>query len=436
VTDGLRTGSDADAPGETRRVPAVSAAPDRRHAASPGHGHGHGHGAVPAASRHTRRIVTAILVPAAVVTFAAIILLWPGRLHAPRDTGPGTQALGTVVSLAAHACGPSADGSPVVGQHCGTAVVRVTKGPGAGQQVTVELPRGPGAPQVRLGDKVVMLYQAAAGQAPAAYAIQDEQRGTPMLWMLALTAAVIVTFGRWQGLASLISLAASFALLLLFVIPAILHGSPPLLVAVVGAAAMIFVALYVTYGPNTHTSVAVAGTLASLLLTGVLGAGFTAVLRLTGIGSDDDSYFAVTHGGLDMRGLLLAGVVIGALGVLQDVTVTQAVAVAEIAATGPANRRALYRAASRVGRAHVASAVSTIVLAYAGSSLPLLLLVAVAAQPASQLLTSEFLAQEVLRSAVGTIGLVASVPVTTGLAVLAADIHAQPRRRAARHGSR
>jgi uncharacterized membrane protein len=206
------------------------------------------------------------------------------------------------------------------------------------------------------------------------------------------------------------------------VIPAILDGSPPLLVAVVGASAIMFAALYLTHGVNVHTSVAVAGTLVSLVLTGLLGAMFTSVMGLTGLGSEDSSYLQATQSGLDLRGLLLAGIVIGALGVLDDVTVTQSVTVAEMSAGGKLARWDLYRAATRVGRAHAASAVNTIVLAYAGTSLPLLLIVAAGNQPVSELLTSEFLAQEIMRSAVGTIGLVASVPITTALATLIADL--------------
>jgi uncharacterized membrane protein len=203
-----------------------------------------------------------------------------------------------------------------------------------------------------------------------------------------------------------------------------------LLVAVVGSSAIMFAALYLTHGVNAHTSVAVAGTLASLLLIGLLGAGFTSVLELTGIGTDDSTYLSASRGDLDLRGLLLAGIVIGALGVLDDVTVTQAVTVAEMAAAGQRSRRELYRAAIRVGRAHVGSAVNTIVLAYAGASLPVLLLIAASSEPIGDLLTSEFLAQEILRSAVGTIGLVASVPITTALAALVADLRPVPARHA------
>ena len=408
-------------------------------------GHGHPHGRVPAASRHTRRIVTAVLVPAAVATLVAMIILWPGRMHLAADQPAGqggVRGAGTVTAVDEQACPPPAAGSEQPEgwtQRCGSATVRVTTGPGAGGTATTDLPQGPGAPPLHVGDKVVLLYFPDAVPGGRAYSVIDHQRGTPMIWLLALTALVIVAFGRWRGVSSLAGLAISFAVLLLFVIPAILTGSPPLLVAVVGASAIMFAALYLTHGVTVHTSVAIAGTLASLVVTGLLGVGFTGAMHLTGIASDDDSYLSATQGSIDMRGLLLAGIIIGALGVLDDVTVTQAATVAELAEAGPTTRWQLYRTASRIGRAHVASAVNTIVLAYAGAALPLLLLIAAGTQPVSQLVTSEFLAQEILRSAVGTIGLVASVPITTALAALVADLPAphpaaSPRRHAAPPG--
>src|SRR5690349_6403826 len=145
-----------------------------------GHSHSPGHGPMPSASRHTRRIVTAILVPAAVATVIALFVLWPARLHAPQDNGLGVQALGTVHTITAQQCPAIPDHPAAPGrQLCGTATIQLTDGPGKGRQVTVALPNGPGAPQVRPGDKVVLLYQPAAGQAPETYAIQDEQRGAP-----------------------------------------------------------------------------------------------------------------------------------------------------------------------------------------------------------------------------------------------------------------
>jgi uncharacterized membrane protein len=391
----------------------------------------HDHGPPPAASRRTRRIITAVLVPAALATLVALILLWPGDVRSEPAPGGGRRALGTVTAVAEQICPPGARA-----QRCGFATVRVTEGPGTGADQEVDLPQGPGTSALHVGDGVVLLYYPDAVPGGRAYSVVDRQRAAPMIWLLALAVAVILAFGRRRGVTSLAGLAVSFALLLLFVIPAILDGSPPLLVAVVGASAIMFAALYLTHGVTVHTSVAVAGTLASLVLTGVLGAVFTSLLSLTGLGSDDSAALAVTRGSLDLRGLLLAGIVIGALGVLDDVTVTQAVTVAEMT-PGAASRWALYRAAIRVGRAHVASAVNTIVLAYAGASLPLLLLIAASTEPVTDLLTSEYLSQEILRSAVGTIGLVASVPNTTALAALVADLGpGTPAARSGRHARR
>ena len=411
-----------------RPGPAAADAESGRRAATGTPGHGHAHGPVPAATRHTRRIVTAVLVPAAIATIVALVVMWPGSVK-PRDGDVGGQggvrALGTVTAVAEQACPPAAVGAKQPQgwvQRCGSATVTVTDGPGKGRPAVVDLPQGPGAAVLHVGDDVVLLYFPDAVPGGRAYAITDQQRSTPMIWMIALAAAVILAFGRWRGVTSIVGLVVSFAVLLLFVIPAILDGSPPLLVAVVGSSAIMFAALYLTHGVNVHTSVAVAGTLLSLVLTGVLGVVFTSALKLTGVSSDDSSYLSATYGNLDLRGLLLAGIVIGALGVLDDVTVTQAVTVAEMSAGGRVSRWELYRSAARVGRAHVASAVNTIVLAYAGASLPLFLLIAAGTQPLSELVTSEFLAQEIMRSAVGTIGLVASVPITTALAALVADL--------------
>jgi uncharacterized membrane protein len=179
--------------------------------------------------------------------------------------------------------------------------------------------------------------------------------------------------------------------------------------------------LYLTHGFNVPTTVALLGVLASLTLTGVLAAVTTAALHLTGVGSEEAAFLAVTYRDVNMQGLLLAGILIGSLGVLDDVAVTQAVTIGELAAANPhMTATKLYRSGARVGRAHIASVVNTIVLAYAGASLPLLLLLAAGGQPLGEMLSTEMLAQEVIRSLVGTVGLVAAVPITTGLAALAA----------------
>jgi uncharacterized membrane protein len=366
-------------------------------------------------------------------TLVGLIVLWPGDYDKP-PASTDKRASGEVVTVAAEKCppaDPANDGLPKgVKPVCGKATVRITDGPGAGETATLPLPSGPGAPTLHPDDEIVLVLVDNPEAGAPKYTIIDHQRGKPLLWLLALAAAATIAFGRWRGLAAIGGLAVSFAVLLFFIVPGILSGGSPLWVAVVGSSAIMFAVLYLTHGVNVHTSVAILGTLASLVLTGLLGAAFTGFTQLTGLGGEDSIYLSAFGGGIDMRGLLLAGIVIGSLGVLDDVTVTQAATVAELA-NAPQPRWELYRAATRIGRAHVASAVNTIVLAYAGASLPLLLLLTAGNQPIGELLTSEYLAQEIVRSAVGTVGLIASVPITTALAVLVADgrVHLATRRR-------
>ena len=201
-------------------------------------------------------------------------------------------------------------------------------------------------------------------------------------------------------------------------VPAILAGSPPLLVAIVGSAAIMLTVLYLTHGLAATTIVAVLGTLASLTLTGVLSALAVSALHLTGV-TDDLSLAVGMTQGVNTEGLLLAGIVIGSLGVLDDVTVTQSATIAELARANPAyGALQLFRAGSRVGRSHIASVVNTIVLAYAGSALPLLILIVANTESLGSVVTDQVIAQGVVRSVVATLGLVAAVPLTTGLAAL------------------
>jgi uncharacterized membrane protein len=365
----------------------------------------HAHGPVGPSPSRTRRILAAVIVPLAAATVVGLVLLWPRDRPATVGGDQPARRDGTVTATQPQPCTQPQS----AGRQCGTVTVRFADG----TSVAARIPEGPGSPTVAVGDRVVVVDN--AGE----YAVVDHARGRGIIVLVALFAAAIVAFGRWRGVAALAGLAVSFAILLLFVLPAIATGGPPLLVAIVGAAAIMLAVLYLTHGVTVRTSVAVLGTLASLMLTGLLGAYATDALHLTGFGSEESSLLSVFLGTVDPRGLLLAGIVIGTLGVLDDVTVTQAETVSELGAANPALRaRELYRAATRVGRAHVASTVNTIVLAYVGASLPLLLLVVISGQPASTVLTSEFVADEIVRSAVGTLGLVAAVPMTTALAAL------------------
>jgi uncharacterized membrane protein len=256
------------------------------------------------------------------------------------------------------------------------------------------------------------------------YTFYDYQRdGT--LWILTIIFILaVILLGRWRGLGAIAGLAASLLVLVIFMLPAILDGHSPVMVAVVGASVIAFIALYLAHGFTTATSVALIGTFASLAITAILSSVFIASAKLTGF-TDDSSYFLSALGGqVDMRGILLAGFVIGALGVLDDVTVTQVSAVAELRLAQPdATHRQLYRSAVNIGRDHISSTVNTLFLAYAGAALPLLLLFTQTHQAISSLAGREIIATEIIRSLVGSIGLVSAVPITTWLAVRTVDSH-------------
>lgn len=387
-------------------------------------GHSHGPEAAPV-SRHATRLTLAIVVPAAALTLIGLAVLWPGKLQTEPWTGPPHYAA-VVQEVQRVECPPQPpEAPPVVNQVCGSAVVQLQDGPDAGQLVETVLPSGPGAPAVDVGDDVIVI-QGDSFEVPGevVYDIIDHERGTQIWLLLLVFALAVIAFGRWRGLKALAGLAVTFGVLLIFVVPAILQGSSPLLVAIVGSSAIMLVVLYLTHGFNTPTSMAVLGTLVSLALTGGLAVASTWALKLTGVADEQASYLTIQYGNVNMLGLLLAGIIIGALGVLDDVTVTQAYTVTELASANPAMRFLdLYRAAGRVGRAHITSVINTIVLAYAGASLPLLLLLT--AGPGQdnggwlEMVKSEQLTQEIVRSVVGTLGLIAAVPITTALAAFA-----------------
>ncbi|TDD49540.1 YibE/F family protein [Nonomuraea terrae] len=386
-------------------------------------GANHAHGTAVPMSRRTMVAGLAVLVPLAVITLAALLWLWPegkAREAAPQS---GVERLtGTVTAVTLKSCPVVPDGSPRPDPAtCGTATVTVTEGADASQDVQLRLPSGPGAQHFAAGDDVILLRDA-----DGAYQISDHDRAVP-LWMFgAAFALAVIAFGRWRGVTALVGLAVTFVLLLTFVIPGILEGRPPMLVAIVGAAAIMLAVLYLTHGFSPTTSVAVLGTLSSLTLTGLLSYGALGFARLNGV--TDDSALALDMSlPIDTQGLLLASIIIGALGVLDDVTVTQAVTVAELAHANPSYGFArLYRAAARIGRAHIASVINTIILAYAGASLPLLLLFSIGEQPLGEVMATPVIAQEIVRSVVGTLGLIAAVPITTALAALTATRRPEP----------
>ncbi|KOV91955.1 YibE/F family protein [Streptomyces sp. NRRL B-3648] len=408
------------------------------HSGRTGHTHGHSHSHGPAApvSKHLRKVIAAILVPFTAAVLVGLVVLWPGSAPAHKRSGVGfdrqtQQATVTrvveVSCKSVNASGGTPAGDPAIaegtaaqqqsGGTCKKATVQVDTGKDKGRTFT-EIVQPDQTRQLHQGEKVVVAYEPSAPR-ELQYAVTDVDRKFPMALLAGIFAVAVVVVGRLRGVMALVALAVSFLVLTLFILPAILEGANPLVVAVVGSSAIMLIALYMCHGLSARTSVAVLGTLISLSLIGALGSLFIGWAALTGNTDDNTGLIHGLYPSIDMSGLLLAGVIIGSLGVLDDVTVTQTSAVWELHEANPSmGWRGLYRAGIRIGRDHIASVVNTLVLAYAGAALPLLLLFSIAQSSVGTVANSELVAEEIVRTLVGSIGLVASVPVTTVLAAL------------------
>jgi len=253
------------------------------------------------------------------------------------------------------------------------------------------------------------------------YTLYDFERRGPMLLLAGLFVLVVLVFARWRGALSLVGLAISLAIVLLFIVPAILDGKSALLVALVGAFAVAYTTIPLAHGWGPKSLAALLGSLASLLLTALLAVLFTNLTHLTGLSSEEAIFLQIGAANVSLQGLLLAGIIIGALGVLDDVTISQASTVMALRRANPAlNLRRLSALALDVGRDHVSATVNTLVLAYVGASLPILLLFSATDLGVSDALNLEVVAKEVVATLVGSIGLITAVPITTALAALLA----------------
>jgi uncharacterized membrane protein len=248
----------------------------------------------------------------------------------------------------------------------------------------------------------------------------DFVRVNSILWLAAIFAAMILVISRWKGLRSLISMALSLLIIIGYIIPNILAGGDPLWVSISGSVVLLGVTLYLTYGWNLKTHAAVLSMVIVLLFTGLLAGIFVVITRLTGSG-DENALFLLQmlNTQINLRGLLLGGMIIGALGVLDDLVTTQASAVFELHHANPAlGFAALFQSAMRIGQDHVAATVNTLVLAYAGASLPMLLMFSLGRGDYGTLINFQFVAEEIVRTLVGSLGLIAAVPLTTAIAIL------------------
>lgn len=273
-------------------------------------------------------------------------------------------------------------------------------------------------PEFRAGQRVE-LYFAPGPDGQRQYNVADWVRRPALLWLFGLFVLVALMVARGKGLRAIIATSASLVVIIAFIVPGILAGHNPLLVSFIGAGGILILAIYFVHGLNWSTTAALMGTLIAVAITMGLGIAFTELAHLTGLGTDKAMFIGLGAPQVALRGLLLAGLVIGALGALADITIVQASVVRELAQVNPDfDLRELYRRAMKVGLEHVSSLIDTLVLAYTGAALPLLVLLNLGEFGTLRVLNLELVATEIVRILVGSIGLILAVPLTTLLAAL------------------
>lgn len=251
------------------------------------------------------------------------------------------------------------------------------------------------------------------------YSITDFVRRDSLLVLAALFVILTVMIAKGKGVMSILSMVFTFGVVFIYVLPNLSNGANPILVALIASVIIIPISFYMAHGISQKTTVAVVASIIALGVTGILSLMFISLGRLTGLSSEEAGMFLVQRSGnFDMKGLLLCGIIIGALGVLDDITISQASIVNElIKGNDKPKGGMIYKQAMNVGRDHISSMVNTLVLAYAGASLPLLLIFVNNPHPFSEIINYEFLAEEIIRTLVGSIGLILAVPITTFIAV-------------------
>lgn len=276
-------------------------------------------------------------------------------------------------------------------------------------------------PEFKAGDKVLVDHSTGIENKDVFY-ILDFVRSKSLYWLAFLFAIVVIAIGRFKGLRALIVLGLTFLIILKFIIPRILAGSNPLFIAIVGSLMILCLAIYITEGIKRNSNIAIFSVLICLIITGLLSVWFSTVAKLTGFASEEAMFLVdIAQGSINIKGLLLAGIIIGALGVLDDVVISQVALVQELKSSNPdISKQKLYSKAMKVGVSHLSSMVNTLFLAYAGVALPLLILFSIgegSSVSLGQMINNEMIATEIVRTLTGSIGLVLAVPIATFLSV-------------------
>ncbi|MFN2286659.1 MAG: YibE/F family protein [Anaerolineae bacterium] len=379
-------------------------------------------------SAHTRRVIHYVLEGAAVlllVALAALIVV----LHITRPEIPDNaqvEALESTLQARVLSVGDeesTVDESGLIMVFQELELEIVSKGEYQGQTITVSY-NGMGptleAARFRKGQQaLVMVSKRPDGQ--TFFQVADHVRLGPIAVIVGLFIALTLGIGRGKGARALLGLGLSALLIGGFIMPQILAHRDPTLVSLAGAALLLAATLYLIQGWNPTGHAALLGMLAALAVTGVLSVGWTRLAYLTGFGSEETMFLQAVGAGIEMRGLLLAGMIIGTASVLDDVVLAQSVTVFELAAANATlSRGELYRRSMKIGIAHLASMINTLVLAYASAALPLLLLFYLYPEPWYLTINRELIAEEIVRTLVGSVGLMLAVPLTTAIAAWAA----------------
>ena len=355
-----------------------------------------------------------------VATVIGMAVLWPGDVNAQLGEAiVADSERATVQRVEEFAC------SGFATETCSDVTIELRTGSETGSRSELRLGAGGLDPELGVGDEIRVVENVVPpGADPSGgqrYSLSDFERRQPMLVLALVFGALVVLFGRARGALSLAGLALSLAVILLFVVPAILDGKSPLAVAVTGSSAVMLVTILLAHGTGPKSLAAILGTAASLLVTVGLAVLFTDLTHLTGLATEEATYVQAGQSGVSLEGLLLAGMVIGALGVLDDVTISQASTVLALRGANPGQSfRELFQRAMSVGRDHVSATVNTLVLAYVGASLPLLLIFSSSSLGLVEAVNLELIAKEVVATLVGSVGLICAVPITTALAALLA----------------
>ena len=386
--------------------------------------------------RHRRalRILIVVLIPLAIWTLVGLIALWPGNVseHVNADAAGYSVAGVTypraeITAVEKIACDGLPGSTPGQSSNaCANVTATVSNGEGRGDVASVPLTQALYASGAEVGQDIVLIRVPPGDGQPASYQFSDFDRRTPLIVLSIVFALVVVAVARWRGLASLLGLAFAAFILVKFMFPALVAGQNPVVIGLIGSSAIMFVVLYAAHGFSARTTTALVGTLFGLVLSAFLGLAATRWAHLTGVANEDDYILAAATPDLQLTSVVICGIIVAGLGVLNDVTITQASAVWELAdghyldEDGQALRlrkRDLFTRAMRIGRDHIASTVYTIAFATAGASLSVLLLIAVYNRPVLQVLQTEQFSDEIVRTLVGSIGLVLAVPLTTAIGV-------------------